>query len=140
MAADLADRLDGIVHEATQVRDRGVDLTVSEVYTVADPGRIDFGGGELADPEIEPHGTVLRNPEDDYRWWHLNGGQYLLSYNEELRNGEPVRVQTRRELRERGASHPTLTVTELGRMPLSVPTGGICLKENARVSTVLPPE
>jgi hypothetical protein len=138
MAADLADRLDGIVHEPTQVHDRGVDLTLSEVYTVENPGRVDFGGGELADPEIEPHGTVLRNPDDDYRWWHLNGGQYLVTYNEELRGDDPVRLQTREELRERGTFHPTLSATELGRMPLSAPSGGIRLKENARISTLLP--
>ena len=137
MADDLADRLDGIVHEPTQVHDRGVDLTLSAVYTMTEPGGVDFGGGELTDPDLEPHGTVLRNPDDDYRWWHLDGGQYLIAYNEELLGEKPVRVQTRRELRKRGACHPTLSVTELGRMPLSVPTGGIRLKENARVSTLL---
>ena len=34
--------------------------------------------------------------------------------------------------------HPTLFVRELEGVPLSVPTGGLRLKENARVSTLLP--
>jgi len=43
----------------------------------------------------------------------------------------------RDELRARGASHPTLHVNELSRVPLSVSGGGLRLKENARVSTLL---
>ena len=137
---ELTDRLDGIVHEPTQVHDRGVDLTVEEVYTITEPGRVDFGGGELTTPELEPHGGVLRRPDDDYRWWHLDAGGYLITYNETLTGDAPLRLQTGRELRERGAFHPTLSVRELGRIPLSVLTGGIRLKENARISTLLAPE
>jgi hypothetical protein len=44
------------------------------------------------------------------------------------------------ELLERGGSHPTVFVRELGPIPLSVPPAGLDLKENARVSTLLAPE
>jgi hypothetical protein len=139
MSEALVDRLDGIVHEETQVRGRGVDLTVAEIHRIDEPGRIDFGGGELTAAESSPVETQKRNPDDDYGWWTLDEGQYLLSFNETL-TGEGVAVlQPRTELRERGAFHPTLFTESLGQVPLAVPTGGIRLKENARVSTLLTP-
>ena len=135
---DYTQFVDGIVHEPTQTAGRGLDLTVSEVYEVTAPGRVDFGGGELEAPEATPHDTQTRNPDDDYEWWHLDAGQYLLAYNESFReDGMELTVQTRDELLARGASHPTLHLTELPRVPLSVGGAGLRLKENARVSTVV---
>ena len=139
MSDSVADRLDGIVHADTQVTDRGVDLTAAEISVVDDPGRIDFGGGELTDAASSPVETEKRNPEDDYGWWNVEEGTYLLSYNETLTGEDLLVLQPRTELRERGASHPTLFTDSLGTVPLSVPTGGLRLKENARVSTLLEP-
>ena len=137
MAENIADAVTELVHEETQVRDDGgVDLTVAEVYEVETPGRVDFGGGELEAASLVPVETERRNPDDDYGWWNLEGGQYLVEYNERLTGGRRVEVQTRDELLARGASHPTLRVETLDRMPLAVPRGGLRLKENARVSTV----
>ena len=133
----LVDHLDGIVHEQTQVHDRGVDLTVAEVHEVTAPGRVDFGGGELEPAETEPHDRTWRDPDDDYQWWHLEAGTYLLAFNEALDAPDPVVVQPREELLERGAFHPTLHATSLGRVPLSVGGAGLRLKENARVTTVV---
>lgn len=130
--------LDGIVHEPTQTEGRGFDLTVSEVYEITDSGRVDFGGGELEPAETTPHDSGKRDPEDDYEWWHLDAGQYLVEYNESLTESDMAfTVQTRTELLERGASHPTLSVTTLPRVPLSVGGAGLRLKENARVSTLV---
>ncbi|WP_121820917.1 dCTP deaminase/dUTPase family protein [Halostella salina] len=137
MTDDIASHVDGLLHEPTQVHDDGVDLTVSEVYEVTAPGRVDFGGGELTDAERTPHERTWRNEDDDYEWWHLEAGQYLVAYNESVAGDAALTVQPRRELRERGASHPTMTVAELGPVPLSVGGAGIRLKENARVSTVV---
>lgn len=137
--SDLTDHVDGIVHEPTQVHDAGVDLTVTEVYEIVEPGRVDFGGGELAAAETEPHERTWRNPDDDYQWWHLDSGTYLLEFNENLDAPDPVVCQPRAELCERGAFHPTLHVRHLDRVPLSVGGAGIRLKENARVSTLVSP-
>jgi len=136
---DLTAFVDGIVHEPTQTEGRGVDLTVAEVYEVTGPGRVDFGGGELEPVESEPHDRQYRNPDDDYEWWHLDAGGYLLEYNEALAlpGGTAATVQTRDAVRERGAFHPTLSVTELGQVPLTVGGTSLRLKENARVSTVI---
>ena len=136
MSESVREAVTGLVHEETQVHDGEVDLTVAAVYEVETPGRVDFGGGELAEASLAPVETERRNPDDDYGWWNLEGGQYLVEYNERLAGGRRVEVQTRDELLARGVSHPTLRVETLGRMPLAVPRGGFRLKENARVSTV----
>jgi len=130
--------VDGLLHEPTQTEGRGLDLTAAEVYEVTEPGRVDFGGGELEPAGVEPHPTRKRDEDDDYAWWHLDAGQYLLAYNESLAVEDlAVTVQARDELRAQGASHPTLLVSDLDRVPLSVGGTGLLLKENARVSTVV---
>lgn len=136
---DLTAFVNGIVHEPTQTEGRGLDLTVAAVHEVTDPGRVDFGGGELEPAETTPHPSELRDPDDDYEWWHLDAGQYLIEYNESLAlpEGTVATVQTRDAVRARGAFHPTLHVAELDRVPLSVGGAGLLLKENARVSTVV---
>jgi hypothetical protein len=135
---DYTQFLEGTVHEPTQREGRGFDLTVAEVYDLTGPGRVDFGGGELAAAATEPHDSQKRDPDDDYEWWNLDAGQYLLEYNESLTaEGMAVTIQTRDELLARGAFHPTLHVTDLPRVPLSVGGAGFRLKANARVSTLV---
>jgi deoxycytidine triphosphate deaminase len=136
---DLATFVDGIVHEPTQTEGRGLDLTVSGVSEVTEPGRVDFGGGELEGAEMAPHDRHYRHEDDDYQWWDLSAGQYLLAYNESLSlpDGMVATVQTRAAVRARGAFHPTLRTRELGAVPLSVGGAGLKLKENARVSTLV---
>jgi len=136
---DPAQFLEDTVHEPTQTEGRGFDLTVTEVYEIDTPGRVDFGGGELEAAALTPHERTLRNPDDDYEWWHLDAGQYLIEYNESLALPSDLvaEVQVRDPLRERGVSHPTLSVQSLGRVPLSVGGAGVNLKENARISTIV---
>ncbi len=136
---ELVDAIDGIVDEPTQVREDGaVDLTVAEIYEIDGPGRVDFGGGELEDARLEPHERVWRHEEDDYQWWHLEAGTWLLEYNESLDAEERPLLQPREAIVERGASHPTIRVSSLPRVPLTVGGAGIRIKDNARVSTVYP--
>ncbi|WP_276273820.1 dCTP deaminase [Haloarcula litorea] len=134
---DLTDYVTDLVHEPTQTESDGVDLTVAAVHEVVEPGRVDFGGGELESAGTAPHASAKRNPDDDYEWWTLRAGQYLLEFNESLTGEATVTLQPRTELLERGGSHPTLHVDELPRVPLSVGGAGLRLKENARVSTVV---
>lgn len=136
--AQLAEAVEGLLHADTQVTDRGVDLSVAAVFDHTGPGRVDFGGGELEPAAIEPRPTALRNPDDDYGWWKLEPGTYLIEYNERLVGDGPYRLQTRDAVRQRGAFHPTLVVDSLDRLPLHVGPGGLRLKENARVSTLQP--
>lgn len=135
---DYTQFVEGILHEPTQTEGRGLDLTVGDVSVVTTPGRVDFGGGELEAAETEPHGTEKRDTDDDYGWWNLDAGGYLLEYNESLATGDmSFTLQTREEVLARGACHPTLQVTSLPAVPLSVGGDGIRLKENARVSTLV---
>ncbi|MFB6170959.1 MAG: dCTP deaminase [Haloarculaceae archaeon] len=135
---DVAASLTDVVHAPTQREGRGFDLTLGAVERIERPGSVDFGGGELAPAETAPVETERRSPDDDYGWWVLDGGQYLFEHNESLTTDEPFFLQPRAELLARGASHPTLSVTSLDPLPLAVPDGGVRLKENARVSTLLP--
>ncbi|PSP74690.1 dCTP deaminase [Halobacteriales archaeon QS_3_64_16] len=139
-AEKLTERVDGIVHEDTQLHEAGLDLTAAEIHDIDRPGEIDFGGDELEAAVSSPHETNRRNPEDDYTWWELGAGTYLLEYNERLASEGPLVCQPRSELLERGGNHPTVFVRELSPIPLSVPPAGLHLKENARVSTLLTPE
>lgn len=136
--ADSQLPVSGLLHEPTQVTDGRVDLTVDEVYRMEGSGRIDFGGGELEPAEWTPHERYWRHADDDYQWWSLEAGQYLIEYNETLETTEPVVVQPRDALLERGAVHPTLFRESLGPMPVVVGGVGVEIKENARISTVLP--
>ncbi len=105
--------VDEAVHRDTQHRGDAVDLTAAEIYEAEEPGRVDFGGGELEPAELDALDTVKRDSGDDYGWWNLEGGSYLLEYNESLDGSQVVRLETRPELLNRGASHPSL------RCPLS---------------------
>jgi len=137
MTDSLATAVDGFLHEPTQVTDDRAFLTVGEVYEVTAPGRIDFGGGELTDAELTPHDRSWRDPNDEYQWWTLDAGQYVVEYNESLTPTEPVRLQPRRDLLERAAAHPSLRLRDLPRLPLTVGGDGLHLKENARISEIL---
>jgi hypothetical protein len=125
------------LHEPTQTDGDGFDLTVAEIYEVIEPGRVDFGGGELDAAETAAVQSAKRNPDDDYEWWSLRAGQYLVEYNESLTGAATVTLQPRTELLERGVSHPTLRVEELPRVPLSVGGAGVEIKANARISTIV---
>ncbi|MFC6863576.1 dCTP deaminase [Halomicroarcula sp. GCM10025817] len=138
--ADFRQYVTDVVHEETQTDSPGFDLSVAAVYEITDPGRIDFGGGELEAATTALHETHTRNPDDDYEWWTLREGQYLIEYNEALTGAATVTLQPRTELLERGGSHPTLHVETLPRVPLSVGGSGLKLKENARVSTIVDAE
>jgi len=136
---DLTAFVEGIVHEPTQTEGRGLDLTVAEVFEVTGPGRVDFGGGELEPADTDPHDRHYRDEDDDYQWWDLDAGGYLLEYNESLALPEDTvaTVQARDTVRARGAFHSTLAVTDLDAVSLSVGGAGLLLKENARVSTLV---
>lgn len=135
---EYATFLEDIIHEPTQTVDHGFDLTVAEIYEITEPGRVDFGGGELEAATLNPHDSEKRDPDDDYEWWNLTSGTYLIEYNESITATDiTLTVQTRAELLERGAFHPTLRVTDLPRVPLTVGGTGLQIKENARLSTIV---
>ena len=131
------DKIENVVHKETQSTEEGFDLTVSNIYIVETAGRVDFGGGELEEATLSPVETEKRNPDDDYGWWNLDAGTYVVEHNESLNAEEPVTVRTRTAVLERGAYHPTVRVADLPLLPLTVGGDGLRVKENARISTVV---
>ena len=140
MADEVTTFVDGFVHEETQVHDGAVDLTLASVERLDDPGAVDFGGDELAAAATTVVEPEPRTEDDEYGWWDLDAGTYLVEYNESVNAARSLFVvQPRDELVERGVTHPTLFLSKLPKMALSVPEAGVSLKENARVSTLRSP-
>lgn len=137
MVNDPKTLVDALIHEETQVHDGGIDLTVDTVETIDEPAHIDFGGSELQLPGTTLLDPEKRHPEDDYGWWSLEPGTYLLSFNETIRD-PPIFIQPREVLMVSGAIHPTGWVYELDQITLTVAATGLELKENARTTTVWP--
>lgn len=132
----------GLVHLDTQRAPSGLDLTVDGIARVTGPGRLDFGGSEFERAAAGELGPVLASPDDDYGWWELDAGTYVVRYNEtlELTEGQVALVHPLPRLLEAGASHPAF-VADPGAGPLevllTVGEGGCGLKENCRISRLL---
>lgn len=143
LAADaLAQQLNGLVHLDTQRAPNGVDLTVDMVYRTTGHGQLDFGGGEFEAVPREPLTPVLDDPEDDYRWWTLEEGAYVVRYNESLalKAGQQARISPLERTLHAGTHHGTFVLDE-GRDPLEtllvVTRMGCRLKENCRLSRLV---
>ena len=146
-AEETAAQLDGIVHRDTQLSNYGVDLTVEAVFKLTSPGALDFGGSEEEVADRSELAPELENPDDDYGWWKLPSGTYLIRYNE--RYAPKVRgvahVTPHPRLMQAGAHHPSFEPDSEGTLEtlLMVGDNGIHLKENCRVSkitVVAPPQ
>lgn len=128
--------VEGMIHPETQVHDGAVDLTVSRILVIDEPAHLDFGGSELQLPATTALEPERRHPDDEYGWWSLDPGVYLLQYNETLVD-PPAFLQPREALIAGGGVHPSGWISELTGVGLSV-GGGLEVKENARLSTLWP--
>lgn len=135
--------LSGVLHEETQVETHSVSLTASTIYRPEGSGDLDFGGSEFQLSDRSELSPEKRDPEDDYGWWELSDGTWVLELNENLTYSKPFSavLQPHDHLTWNGATHPTLWLTEDEAdmrllLPLSVPAGGINIKENARVTNL----
>lgn len=134
---ETVELLENLIYSDTQVSEMGVDLTVSKIYKVDDTGAIDFGGGEREDSNISEIEPEFKNPEDDYGWWELKPGTYLMEYNEKLTGEENLFLQPLERLIRNSATHPSKFVRKLELVPLHVRGDVIEIKENSRVSRIL---
>lgn len=135
----LASQLDGLVHLDTQRAGTGIDLTVDTVFRTVGHGQLDFGGGEFQAAPRERIEPVLNDPEDDYGWWTLEKGAYLIQYNESLSlNDDQRALVTPLERTLLAGAHHGAFVLDEGRDPIAtmlvVTRMGCRLKENCRVS------
>jgi hypothetical protein len=137
---EIVDCVDGIIHEETQLAEDGLDLTVNEVKEVASPTELDFGGGEEKQSDLRRLEPEKRSREDDYGWWNLQGGIYIIDFNEEVNVAEGLGVVVPLErLTVGGSFHPPLLFQGyMGNNPvLSASSSGLKLKENARISRLM---
>lgn len=132
----------GIVHLDTQEAAVGLDLTVASVHRLTTPGSLDFGGSEFEAAGQETIDPELRSEDDDYGWWELDAGTYVVRYNESLDPGDGkwAHVLPLERLLLAGASHAAFLV-DGPREPLEtlleVGEAGCNLKENCRISRVV---
>lgn len=135
-------RVSRIVHLDTQRAEAGLDLTVGAVFRVTGGGQLDFGGSEFEPAAREELVPERANPEDDYGWWDLKIGTYLIRYNEALELGvqHVAQVFPHERLLRAGATHAAFVVDtsrDSIETLLTVGEAGCRLKENSRVSRVL---
>lgn len=135
-------QMQGIVHLDTQRAAAGLDLTAAALFRLTGPGSLDFGGSELEAAPREEVAPRRRSEEDDYGWWELEGGAYIVRYNESLAldDGQVGLVFPLERLVSAGAHHPTFLV-DGSREPLEtllmVGHAGCHLKENCRISRLV---
>lgn len=135
-------RVEGLLHLDTQRAAVGLDLTVGHVFRLTGPGSLDFGGSELEAAGREAVESELRHEDDDYGWWDLEPGSYVVRYNETLapEEDETAHVLPLERLLLAGASHAAFLV-DGPRDPLetllTVSAAGCSLKENCRISRVV---
>lgn len=134
--------VDRLIHLDTQRADPGLDLTVDAIFRVTGAGRLDFGGSEFAPADREKLSPRLAHPDDDYGWWKLERGTYVIRYNEALSLDEGQRAQVfpHQRLMRAGATHAAFVVDgaqDPVEVLLTVGEAGCHVKENSRVSRLL---
>ncbi|MDY6771068.1 MAG: dCTP deaminase [Candidatus Nanohaloarchaea archaeon] len=130
--------VDGIVHVETQFDDGSLTLTVDTVEQVTGGGQLDFGGGEYEEAATEELSPERRDPDDDYGWWELDEGTYLVTCNESLHLPDDAVgvLQPWTKAARNGLNHDTRTVTgDHGPVRLLVHVEEeLSIKENARTT------
>lgn len=137
---ELKDYVDGIIHEETQLSETGIDLTVNNIIKPISPTELDFGGSEEKSGDLEVVEPEKRSSGDDYGWWNLEGGIYIIDFNEEVHVSEGLGIVIPLDRMTSGGSfhYPLLFTGRMeGRPVLYVCESGLNLKENARVSRLI---
>ncbi len=138
----IAERIEDLVYQDTQSQGLRFDLTVNRIFHLTGPGKLDFGGSEFERADRTEVKSRKKDPDDDYGWWILDEGTYVIEYNETVDPdpGQVAMVFPLERLLQTGASHPAFIVENRLEHPetqLAVGAGGCHLKENCRVSGVL---
>ncbi len=134
--------LEKTVYRDKQVDAAGVHLTVGEIHSAHTRGRLDFGGSELKPCGTHPVELTERTPGDQYAWWRLEEGTYVVRFNETLKEGAPpsLLVGSRRLLACGCAVAATVCTGGEMRSVLTVPGCGVHIKQNARIALLRPLE
>ena len=139
---DLSSFIKGLISEKHQVSPSSVDLTVSSIFRINKGGSLDFGGSEEEGSLVEEIKPVKRKEEDKYGWWLLPEGEYMIEFNEEVSTpkGLIFLLKPHQRTLNAGGFHPTMIYAggeRIEKVPLAVGKGGINIKENARISSLI---
>lgn len=134
-----AERVKGILSSKFQVHAYWVDLTIREISGLDPVGRLDFGGGEYAPAGRLAVPTHRIRPEDNYQWWELKHGCYIIEFNETLKleDDEIGMLEPDPRTLRTGATHPTVFLrghTAPLDLVFDVQALRLVVKQNARVS------
>jgi deoxycytidine triphosphate deaminase len=139
---DARSHVNDLVHFDTQRADRGLDLTVDAVFQLTGAGQLDFGGSEFKPAPRTKLDPQRAHPDDDYGWWTLDPGTYVVRYNETPALDDDLvgQVVPLPRLLQAGLHHGSFVVDASADAPETAlfvgPTGGR-LKENCRISRLL---
>ncbi len=86
---------------------------------------------------VEP---AEHKPSDRYAWWRLDGGTYIVCFNERLREGAPPMLLVPSERALACGCSVASTICGAGelRSVLAVPSWGVSIKQNARIALLRP--
>ena len=138
----VAQVLSGIISAKKQQHDYETDLTAGRILRVTGGGAVDFGGSEERVAEREELQPRKESPDDKHGWWNLAEGSYIVELNERpvLSKNQIGFLQPHERLVRAGATHPSFYFrAERERLEtmIVVGTGGVRIKENARISKFL---
>lgn len=148
----LFNKVEYIINTSKQVFDDHIYLSVKNLYTLENPGSVDFGGSEYKPGKIvavlpvnDQERKKKKENKKDYPWWNCSSGQYLMEINESWIPTEGMYgyLTPAPMLLRNNTFHPQLffplTAENLDNyryIPLTVGSPGINIKKNARVSSL----
>lgn len=139
--SELVSICENMTYAEKQTKPHSLDLTVKGVYEIKSKSSLDFSGSEYMASEVSKIKPEKKDLGDEYGWWNLKEGTYLITLNEKVDEiGGIGFISPHPKLLKAGASHPTLVTLEWKDdyiLVLHVPENGLGLKENSRVSKLL---
>jgi len=139
---EISQYVSNIISKKKQVEVNCFHLTVKSIRQFTWQGHLDFGGSECIMAPTEVLRPQKKNEDEEYGWWYLQSGEYLVELNEKITIPEStvVIIQPLERLMMNGASHHALILEESSeniRLMLRVGSPGIALKENSRISKLI---
>jgi len=137
----LKENVKNFIHQGKQFpEERALALlTVHRIGELTGTGRLDFGGSEYTEAEIHWKDPVKMKKDDQYGWWHLTPGSYLVEFNETV--GTPAAARFYLQSWEKAALNAVtipFCVIDSPRAPLLsvlyIGGEGVDIKENARLA------
>ena len=81
---EIAKLVTGLIYAGRETQEHALDLTIKNVFKLTGRGSLDFGGREYASCEGDKIASRKREAGDEYGWWELEEGDYLIEYNENI--------------------------------------------------------